>query len=107
MNLKDNNIEKQLDELQFASCPTETKDPFFWRWTKEGKETLNLFILALLEAEEKEIEEKLSKIEKIRCEEAIKKERERILNELTSPLWAENKETMELAKLVEKVLRNP
>lgn len=86
-NLKINNLEQQLDELQFASCPTETKDPFFWRWTKEGKETLKLFISSLLKAQEKEIEEKLSKIEDIRFEEGLKAERERTLKEIIDILY--------------------
>lgn len=37
-------IIKQIDSWQFATCPTETKEPFFWRWTKYGKEQLATYI---------------------------------------------------------------
>ena len=40
------------------------------------------FISNLLEAQEKEIEEKLSRIEEIRCEEMLKAEREKTLKEI-------------------------
>ncbi len=33
-------LEKKFDEIFFVACPTEEKEPFFWRWTKEGKKAL-------------------------------------------------------------------
>jgi hypothetical protein len=36
--------ESEFDELQFATCPTETKEPFFWKWNDHGKEILLAFI---------------------------------------------------------------
>lgn len=36
--------EEELNNLPFTSCPTEDKDPFWWRWTDEGKKVLKAFI---------------------------------------------------------------
>lgn len=35
---------REFGELFFATCPTEEKEPFFWRWTKHGKAILMAFI---------------------------------------------------------------
>jgi len=52
-------ILEEIDEWQFAECPTEEKEPFFWRWTKYGKEQLACCISDLLKAQKKEIIEEL------------------------------------------------
>ena len=44
-------ILEEIDEWQFAECPTEEKEPFFWRWTKYGKEQLACCISDLLKAQ--------------------------------------------------------
>ena len=36
-------------EIQFATCPTEEKEPFFWRWSEHGKEIIKDFLLSSLE----------------------------------------------------------
>ena len=36
-------------EIQFVSCPTETKEPFFWKWTNDGKEIIESYLLTSLE----------------------------------------------------------
>lgn len=41
-------IIEEIDTWQFAECPTETGEPFFWRWKKEGKELLAHYIYDLL-----------------------------------------------------------
>lgn len=43
MNTKED-WEIEFDELMFATCPTETKEPFFWKWSDHGKEILFDFI---------------------------------------------------------------
>lgn len=63
-NSKHNNKEreKEFNELLFASCPTEEKEPFFWRWTKEGKETLLDFIDSILQKERNRICEEYNEL---------------------------------------------
>lgn len=36
--------ENSFDELEFASCPTEEQEPFYWRWTEHGKDILKSFL---------------------------------------------------------------
>lgn len=31
-------------DQQFATCPTEEKEPFFWKWSDRGKEMITLFL---------------------------------------------------------------
>jgi len=38
-------IKKRIEEWEFASCPIEQKEPFFWRWTEEGKKQLAEYIV--------------------------------------------------------------
>ena len=39
-------IKEEFDNLMFATCPVEIKEPFFWRWTEHEKEILEEFILS-------------------------------------------------------------
>ena len=48
----------EFTEVQFVSCPTETEEPFFWKWTNEGKEIIESFLLTSLEEYGKQCEEK-------------------------------------------------
>lgn len=50
-------LEKAREEFfktQFATCPTDTKEPFFWKWNDHGKErieaALSNFAHTLLQA---------------------------------------------------------
>ncbi len=54
-------IIKEIDSWKFAECPTEKKEPFFWRWTKSGKEQIASYISDLLKAQRKEILEIIKK----------------------------------------------
>lgn len=49
---------KEFDELEFVSCPVEEKEPFFWRWSDEGKKTLIDFIEEKLTSHNTELTEK-------------------------------------------------
>jgi len=43
-------IEKLIETWEFVQCPTEESDPFFWRWTDDGKEQLAFYIWELINA---------------------------------------------------------
>ena len=69
-------VNEFFGEIQFVSCPTETKEPFFWKWTNDGKEIIESYLLTSLEEYGKQCEEKgrgetLNKIKKLvlLCEE--------------------------------------
>jgi len=51
---------EEFRELQFATCPTETKEPFFWKWSDHGKEILEDFLTHTLEGYRAEIRKKIS-----------------------------------------------
>ena len=42
-------VNEFFGEIQFVSCPTEKKEPFFWKWTNDGKEIIKSFLLTSLE----------------------------------------------------------
>lgn len=52
-------LEKTISEWQFATCPTEEKEPFFWRWTEYGREQLASYIHQLLQDQKEELREKI------------------------------------------------
>ena len=66
--LEHNNLKTILEsfnELQFTTCPTEEKPPFYWRWTDEAKETFKNFLTsAIKEALESVVPEKLKRLPK-------------------------------------------
>lgn len=42
MNIEE--LKKRIEDWQFISVPTEEQEPFFWRWTEEGLDTLAEYI---------------------------------------------------------------
>ncbi len=52
-------IKEKIKEWQFAECPTETKEPFFWKWNKHGLEILSCGIDELLEVQKEELLKKI------------------------------------------------
>jgi hypothetical protein len=52
------------DDMRFASCPVEIKDPFWWRWTDEAKEIIGEYIKQTLAEQAREIIKKCSEIKK-------------------------------------------
>lgn len=44
-------ISGRFEEIRFVTCPTEEKEPFFWKWSEHGKEVLLAFISSEVEAE--------------------------------------------------------
>ena len=56
---KENKWEERIEEWEFVACPTETQDPFFWRWTKEGLEVIEQEIKELLAQKKQRIVELL------------------------------------------------
>lgn len=56
-------IIKEIQGWQFAKCPTEEKEPFFWKWNKSGLDILACGIGELLEAQRKELVEEIEKID--------------------------------------------
>ena len=42
-------LREQIKKWQFATCPTETKEPFFWKWNAHGLDMLETYISSLLE----------------------------------------------------------
>lgn len=42
--MKKEEIKKIIENWQFVSCPTEEKDPFFWKWNERGLEMLILHL---------------------------------------------------------------
>jgi len=46
-------IKEAIKSWEFASCPTEEKEPCFWRWTEHGLEVLAYGIEELIEEMEK------------------------------------------------------
>ena len=41
-------LKQTIQEWQFASCPTEAQEPFFWKWTDEGLNLLTKYVEAEL-----------------------------------------------------------
>lgn len=39
---------EEFDNLEFATCPTEEKEPFFWKWSEHGKDILFCFIDSII-----------------------------------------------------------
>lgn len=37
-------LKEAFEALMFASNPTQTEEPFWWKWTNEGKDVLLSFI---------------------------------------------------------------
>ena len=50
-------VNEFFGEIQFVSCPTETKEPFFWKWTNDGKEIIESFLLTSLKEYRKQCAE--------------------------------------------------
>jgi hypothetical protein len=55
-------IIKRINKWVFSSCPTEEKEPFFWRWSKRGTAELADYIYELLEEERQDRKERLKRI---------------------------------------------
>ena len=36
--------EEQIKNWQFAACPTEESEPFYWKWTEHGMEMLKTYV---------------------------------------------------------------
>lgn len=53
-----------IKDWQFATCPTEEKEPFFWKWNEHGLEMLAIYIQEALAQREQEIKEKILVIKK-------------------------------------------
>ena len=47
-------IKDKIKNWQFATCPTETKEPFFWKWNEYGLKMLVCYIRKLLEEQREE-----------------------------------------------------
>jgi hypothetical protein len=47
--MTENDIKKAIQEWQFAVCPTEQEEPFFWRWNEHGLDVLASGIKELIE----------------------------------------------------------
>ena len=37
-------IKEEIKNLMFATCPTEEKEPFYWKWNDHGLDILEIFI---------------------------------------------------------------
>src|SRR3990167_4072953 len=69
--MKDSRKER-LEELRFVSCPTEEKEPFFWRWTEEGKEILLAHIDRECKLAEEAEKERIKEVIENGYDEAVK-----------------------------------
>lgn len=64
-------IKEVIRGWRFVVCPTEEKDPFFWRWNEDGLKMLAIYIHKILEeARTNAIRECIDEVEKL--EEKIK-----------------------------------
>ena len=52
--MSDEKIKEKIKKWQFTACPTEEKEPFFWRWTEHGLEMLATYIRELIEETKKD-----------------------------------------------------
>ncbi len=43
-------MDTRFDSLRFAECPIERGEPFFWRWTKHGRDVIKSFIRSEINA---------------------------------------------------------
>jgi len=47
--MKQKNLKQIIESWQFASCPTEERELFLWRWTEEGLDMLESYINTLIQ----------------------------------------------------------
>lgn len=36
-------------QFEFATCPTDTEEPFFWKWNEHGSEMIEIFLTQFAE----------------------------------------------------------
>ena len=48
-------IRQEIKDLQFATCPTEEAEPFFWKWNEHGLDVLEEYVLATIKEIKKEL----------------------------------------------------
>ena len=78
-------VKEFFGEILFVSCPTEIKEPFFWKWTNDGKEIIESYLLTSLEEYGKQCEEK---------------GRGEALSYVAENVWYENKQSEDRLKAV-------
>lgn len=56
-------LKEEIKNWEFATCPTEEKEPFFWKWSEHGLEMLTAYIFALFQ----KVLIETAKNERIKC----------------------------------------
>ena len=61
----ENELRKRIMEWQFAICPTEEEEPYFWKWNEHGMEMLIAYLKEEIhEARQEVIKEIGERVEK-------------------------------------------
>jgi hypothetical protein len=55
-------IKEEIKDLRFAICPTEEKEPFFWKWVNHGLNILALYVNEKIEQAIKSRDERLEEL---------------------------------------------
>ena len=40
---------EEFKQFEFSTCPTETEEPFFWKWSEHGSEMIEIFLTQFAE----------------------------------------------------------